>query len=83
MQGLWPLLAHQGRLRRRPPHSPSGRRTVTDHDARKVPLEPELLTPEQIAEIHDQIATHIWHLNALNERLAKAREAGRKARGEK
>lgn len=55
---------------------------MTDHDARKVPLEPELLTPEQIEEIHDQIATHIWHLNALNDRLAKAREAGKKARGE-
>lgn len=56
---------------------------MTDHDARKVPLDLDPLPPEKVKWIRVLLALFLRKRNQIDERTAKAREAGRRARGEK
>lgn len=55
---------------------------MTDHDARKVPLELDPLPPKEAKWYRVLLAIALGKRNRLDERTAKAREAGKKARGE-
>lgn len=56
---------------------------MTDHDERRIPLTPEPESASFLESIRHWIAINVLRRNKREERLAKAQEAGRKARGEK
>lgn len=56
---------------------------MTDHDARKDPLDLDPLPPQEAKWYRVLLALFLRKRNQIDERTAKAQEAGRKARGEK